>query len=61
MRVALRRLQSLRGDRRGSVPVQYGLVAAGVALVAVMIAQTAAGKVAEKLGAVSSALTRIQF
>lgn len=54
-------LHRLRNDRLGSVPAQYALVAAGTALVAVMVAQTAAGQVAGKLGAVAAALTRIQF
>jgi hypothetical protein len=58
----LLQLRSLRFNRQGSVPLQYALVAVGTALVAaVMVAQTAAGKVAAKLGAVSSALTKIQF
>jgi Flp pilus assembly pilin Flp len=61
MRTGLLRLRSFRRERHGSVPVQYALVAAGTALVAVTIAQIAAGKIAEKFSAVSSALTKTQF
>jgi len=48
-------------DSSGSVPIQYAIVVAGTALIAVLVAQTAAGKVAEKLGAFTSVLTRSQF
>jgi hypothetical protein len=57
----LQRLRCMRDDSHGSVPLQYAILAAGTALVAVMISQTAAGKVADKLNAVAAALIKIQF
>lgn len=43
------------------MPPQYAIVAAGTALVSMMIAQAAGNKVAEKLNAVTAALNKIQF
>jgi hypothetical protein len=57
----LRSLRCMRDDSHGSVPLQYAILAAGTALVAVMISQTAAGRVADKLNVVAAALTKIQF
>ena len=54
-------LRSLRDSRAGSVPLQYAILAAGMAIVTIMTAQTAGNKVAEKLNAVTSALNKVQF
>ena len=56
-----RMLRSLRDSRQGSVPLQYAILAAGIAIVTIMTAQTASNKVVEKLDAVTSALNKIQF
>jgi hypothetical protein len=55
------KLRSMHDSRLGSVPLQYAIVAAGTAIVTMMIVQTTSNKVAEKLGAVTTALTKIQF
>ena len=54
-------LRGLRGCSVGSVPLQYAIVAAGTALVTMMIVQAAAGRVVDKLDAVTSALSKIRF
>lgn len=56
----LAKLRSLRGEKRGSVLLQYALVAAGTAIVTMMIVQTSANKVAERLNAVTDVLTKVQ-
>jgi Flp pilus assembly pilin Flp len=57
----LQRLRCMRDDSHGSVPLQYAILAAGTALVAMAVAETASNKVADRLNAVTSALNKIQF
>jgi Flp pilus assembly pilin Flp len=61
MRRFIEKLRSLRDNKRGSVPVQYALVAGLTALVATTVAQTVTSKVADKINAVTSALNKIPF
>jgi hypothetical protein len=54
-------LRGPRDSRLGSVPLQYAIVAAGTAIVTLMIVQTTGNKVVDKLNAVTSALNKVQF
>lgn len=60
MTLLLATLRSLRGEKLGSVPLQYALVAAGTAIVTMMIVQTSANNVAERLNAVTDVLNKVQ-
>lgn len=61
MKPLLRLLRKLYGNTRGSVPLQYAIVAAGTALATMMIVEAASRRVADKLNAVTSALNKTQF
>lgn len=61
MNRVVQKLRSLRDCRQGSVPLQYAMLVAMVAIVTMTIAQTAGNKVAEKLNAVTAALNKAQF
>jgi hypothetical protein len=54
-----RAAQSLRGSIGGSLPLQYAIVVSSTALIAVLIMQTAGYKVAAKLNAVTSTLSKL--
>jgi hypothetical protein len=56
----IRKVLDLRDSRPGSAPLQYAIVAAGTAIVTMMIVETACKKVGEKLNAVTSALNKVQ-
>lgn len=55
------KLRRLRDERLGSVPMQYAIVASATAIITLMIVETTSKKVAEKLNAVSAALSKVQF
>jgi hypothetical protein len=57
----LAKLRHLRDERFGSVPMQYAIVASATAIITLMIVETTSKKVAEKLNAVSAALSKVQF
>jgi hypothetical protein len=57
----LAKLRRLRDERLGSVPMQYAIVASATAIITLMIVETTSKKVAEKLNAVSAALSKVQF
>jgi hypothetical protein len=61
MKRLLRKLQSVQNSRTGSVPVQYAIVAAGTAIVTMLIVQVTGKAVADKLNAVTSVLSKIQI
>jgi Flp pilus assembly pilin Flp len=61
MRGVIESLRRLRDNEHGSMPLQYGLIAALTTATTVMVAQTVTSKVADKLDAVASALSRIRF
>jgi hypothetical protein len=61
MKGLLARLRSLRDSRRASVPLQYAIVAAGTAIVTMMIVAATGNKVADKLNAVTAALHKSRF
>ena len=55
------KLRALRNNQQGSMPPQWALIAALGMGTAVMVTQTVTSKVADKLDAVASALSRIRF
>jgi phosphate starvation-inducible membrane PsiE len=55
------KLRRLRDERLGSVPMQYAIVASATAIITLMIVETTGKKVADKLNAVSAALSKVQF
>ena len=61
MRRVIESVRRLRDNEHGSMPLQYGLIAALTTATVVMITQTVSSKVADKLNAVTSALNKIQF
>jgi Flp pilus assembly pilin Flp len=61
MRRFIEKLRGLRDNERGSLPVQYALVAGLTALMATTVAQTVSSKITDKINAVTSALNKIQF
>jgi hypothetical protein len=54
-------LRRLRDCNLGSLPLQYAIVVSATAVATMMIVQTASSKVADKLNAVTAALTKMQF
>jgi hypothetical protein len=61
MKRAVLTLRRLRDCNLGSLPLQYAIIASATAIATLMIVQTASSKVADKLNAVTAALTKIQF
>ena len=57
----LAKLRRLRDERLGSVPMQYAIVASATAIMTLMIVETTSKKVADKLNAVSTVLSKKQF